>query len=172
MKNYIIPGRDDAFARPAWLNVSLPHRLHTTSGGPTRQLCFPAPSPSFVCSSDSFSTFVALPLDVKTNTGTRVGKETGGTRGKSSFGPPASKRAPAAWAPAPRAGSREPGRAGERGAAGGRASARGRVQSAFCECAAALGEKRIIVAPARPAPSRRAGPERLRQVVHSPPYPG
>lgn len=95
MKNYITPGRDDAFARPAWLNVSLPRRLHTTSGGPTRQLCFPAPSPSFVCSSDSFSTFVALPLDVKTNTGTRVGKETGGTRGKSSFGPPASERASA-----------------------------------------------------------------------------
>lgn len=54
--------------------------------------------------------------------------------------------------PLPRAESSEPGRAGERGAAGGRASAGGRVQSAFCECAAALGEKRIIVAPARPAP--------------------
>lgn len=60
----------------------------------------------------------------------------------------------------------------ERASAGQRASAGGRVQSAFCECAAALGEKRIIVAPARPAPSRRAGPERLRQVVHFPPISG
>lgn len=105
------------FARPAWLNVSLPRRLLTTSGGPTRQLCFPAPSPSFVCSSDSFSTFVALPLDVKTNTGTRVGKETGGTRGKSSSGPRASERAREQASagnlgpPLPRAGSSEPGRA-------------------------------------------------------------
>lgn len=95
------------FARPARLNVSLPRRLLTTSGGPTRQLCFPAPSPSFVCSSDSFSTFVALPLDVKTNTGTRVGKETGGTRGKSSSGPRAS--AGSLRPPLPRAGSSEPG---------------------------------------------------------------
>lgn len=46
--------------------------------------------------------------------------------------------------------------AGERALGGG---AGGRVQSAFCKCAAALGEKRIIVAPARSAPSRRAGPD-------------
>lgn len=135
---------------------------------PNRQLCFPAPSPSFVCSSDSFSTFVPLPLDVKTNTGPRAGwqgdRRHEGTEqlrapSAGSRFPPPSPRSPGPGPPR-QAGRDQPGErgelAGERALSGG---ARGRVQSAFCECAAALGEKRIIVAPARSAPSRRAGPD-------------
>lgn len=119
---------------------------------------FPSPSPSFVCSSDSFSTFESFLLDVKTNTRTPGWQGDGGTRGKCSLPSPhaAARPAPAERPEPPARGRRCPrgcARAGRRaeGAAGG--GGPGRVQSAFCECARVIREKWIIVARARSAPS-------------------
>lgn len=122
---------------------------------------FPSPSPSFVCSSDSFSTFVSFLLDVKTNTRTPGWQGDGGTRGKVQPSSAPRRRAPGACGagPSPRARARRvPERLRPGGRAGGgrrarRAAAAHRVQSAFCECTRVIREKWIIVARARSAPS-------------------
>lgn len=119
-------------------------------------------SPSFVCSSDSFSTFVWCLLDVKTNTRTPGWQGDGGTRGKCSLRSPHARLAPDASGaagpelpgPGPPVPARlHPGRAGRRaqGPAGRGGPGLSPVRVLRVRPSR---EKWIIVARARPAPSQ------------------